>query len=335
MTSCVVGDFRRIRSDRPRRSTLRIRQRSEVTCMANDTRNVRETLADREGETGSREEGSRRVLEGGDRTVGIRKGSLQMGEHVRRRGPACRFRRRLGRRTPSEQGCANRALAAIESLPDALQGSVAQMAVGGPDRGGDAVGRGASEERPQLAARQAQSPDFVREPNAERATATTACMAIAAKDPPSPYCFSPGTLLVKPEQEAVPNQRADRLAAGTRRLLEPLGDRDPFAFVAIKPTLDAHDSPAPPKIADFTGATKSEVEAGYERTPGVRGARYPSRAGSSAATHVLPNSRRNRHRHIGRQFGKITPKNAIRAWERTPSHGHVLSNACRESGDSS
>jgi len=285
--------------------------------MAKGTRRVRGTLADGGVETGSHEEGPRRMLEGGDRTIGAGEGGLEMGEHMRRRGPACRFRRRLGRRTPSEQRRANRALASIESLPDALQGSVAEMAVGGADRGGDAGGRGAFEERPQPATRQAQPPDFVREPNAERATATRACMAVAAKDPPRPHRFFLGALLVETVQEAVPNQRADRLAMRTRRLLEPLGDRDPVAFVAVKPTLHAHVRPTPPKITDSTGATKSGGEAGYEKCLGVREARYSSRANPFAAMTLLPNSRCNIHPPLGRQFGKNTSKNATRTRERT------------------
>lgn len=59
--------------------------------MASGTRRLRGALADREGETGSHEEGPRRVLEGGDRTIGVREGGLQMGETVRCRRPACRF----------------------------------------------------------------------------------------------------------------------------------------------------------------------------------------------------------------------------------------------------
>lgn len=267
------------------------------------------------------------MLEGGDRTIGVREGGLQMGENVRCRGPACRFRRclrrRLGRRTPSEQSRANRALAAIESLPEALHGSVAEMAAGGADRGGDACGRGPFEERPQPAARQTQSPDFVREPNAERATATRACMAVAAKDPSGAHRSSPRILFVEPVQVAMPNQRAHHLAAGTRHLLKPLGDRDPFAFVAIKPTLPTHLPPTPPKIADFTGATKSGGRGGVREKSKECGERdihreqtlQPRRPFCQilGVTTTPP---------LGRQFGKITLKSAIRARERTLRNGH-------------
>lgn len=208
--------------------------------MASGPRRVRGTLADGGGEAGSREEGPHRMLVGGDRAVGVREGGLEMCERLRGRGPAYRFRWRQGGRTPSKQRRADCALASIESFPDALQGSVAEMAVGGADRGGDAVGHGALEELPQPAARQAEPPDFVREPNAERATATPTCMAVAAKDPPSAHRFSPRAALVEAVQDAVPNQRAHRLAVRTRRLLEPLGDRDPIFFAAVKPSLHAH-----------------------------------------------------------------------------------------------
>ena len=213
------------------------------------------------------EEGVRRLLVGGDRTVGVREGGLEMREDLRRRRPARGFRRQRGRRATPKQRRADVALALVEPLPEALQGSVAQRTVGGADRGGDGAGDGASEELPQTTGCQAQPPDFVGAPDAESPSATVTPIAVAAKDSPCAHRFSLGAALVKSVQKAVPNQRANPLAMRARRQLEPLGDRDPFLLAAVKPSLLAHVRPMPPKITDSTGAKQCGVEAGYDSNP--------------------------------------------------------------------
>lgn len=192
------------------------------------------------------EEGSHRMLEVGDRTVGVGEGGLEMSEDLRRRWSMRGFRRQFGRRAPRRQGRADFALAQVESFPDALPGPATSPAVGdGADRSGDAAGDGALKESPQSTGCEAQPSDFVGEPDAECPSATMTCIAIAAKDPPSADRFLLGVALVVSVQIAVANQRANRLAMRTRRLLEPLSNRVLFLGAAVKPSLLAHDRPMP------------------------------------------------------------------------------------------
>src|ERR1022692_467586 len=167
------------------------------------------------------EEGSHRMLEGGDRTVGVGEGGLKMCEDLRRR-PVRGFSRQFGWRAPPRQCRADLALAQIEPCPDALPGPVTSPAVGNDADGReDAAGDGVFEESPQSVGCQAQASDFVRAPNAESPPATRTCIAVAAKDPPRTHRFSLGVVLVIPTQIPMPNQGADNLAVRTRRLLEP------------------------------------------------------------------------------------------------------------------
>ncbi len=191
---------------------------------------------------GLNEEGPQRMLKVGDRTVGVRESCLKMSEDMR-----CRPVRGVGRRQTSARQCrADLALALVEALPDALQGPVTELAVGGADGCADAVGHGALEEPPQTAGGKAEPSDLVGAPDAESPAAPWTCIAVAAKDASGTHGFSLGTSLVKPKQIAVPNQHADNLAVRTGRLLEPLGNRVPFLGTAAKPSLRAH-APAPRK----------------------------------------------------------------------------------------
>ena len=165
------------------------------------------------------------MLEGGDRTVGVGKGGLEMGEDLRRR-PLRRFGRRLGWRAAAQQCRADLALALVEAFPDAQQGPVTQMAGSHANGTQDAAG-GVLEESPQTAGCQAEPSDLVGDPDAEGPPATATCMAVAAEDPPSAHGLA-RVALVKPVQKAVPNQRADNLAVRARRLFEPLGNGEPF-----------------------------------------------------------------------------------------------------------
>ena len=202
---------------------------------------------------GLHEEGPHRMLEGGDGTVGVGEGGLEMCEDLRRRRPLRGFRRHLGRRAPPKQCRADLALALVEPFPDALQSPITEMAVDGVDRSENAAGGGELEEPPQSAACQAEPSDFVREPDAEGPPATATCIAVTAKDPPRAHRFSLGVVLVKSAQIAVPNQRADHLTVRTGRLLEPLSHRTPFLGAAEKPSLLAH-GPCHHKNRNSTGA---------------------------------------------------------------------------------
>lgn len=180
------------------------------------------------------------MLEGGDRAVGAGEGGLKMCEDLRRRGPSRGPRRQFGRQAPPRQCRADFALAMIEPFPDALQGSVTEIAVGGSDGSEHAAGGGALEEPPQSGGGQAQPSDFVREPDADSPPAAATRIAVAAKEPSGADCLLLTVALVVAEQIAVSNQCADHLAMRTGRLLKPLSQRVPFLVAAAKPAHLAH-----------------------------------------------------------------------------------------------
>ena len=150
--------------------------------------------------TGLHEEGPHRMLEGGDGTVGVGEGGLEMGEDLRR-GSVCGFGRQLGRRAARRQCRADLALAVVEPFPDALPGPVA--AAGSRQRGWrrDAAGDGVLEEPPQAAGGQAEPSDLVGDPDAEGPPAAGPCMAVAAKDPPGAEGFALGIAVVESVQK--------------------------------------------------------------------------------------------------------------------------------------
>jgi len=251
-------------------------------------------------ETGLDEEGPQRMLERGDRTGGVGKGGVEMGQDVRRRSERglCR---QLGRRAARRQCRADLALAVLEAFPDAQQGPVTERAVDAADGGEDADDGSALEEPPQSGGGEAEASDLVGEPDAERPAAAMPCIAVAAKDPPGAYGLSLGAALVIAAQIAVANQRADHLAVWTGRLLKPFRNRDPFLGAAEEPSLLAHAALPPRKAVILPAWGRGGVVAGYEKAPlsGVRGKK--SGAGR------LPNSRCNNHPPIEGQFGNIQP----------------------------
>lgn len=185
------------------------------------------------------------MLEGGDGTAGIGKGGQKMCEGVRRRS-ARRFSRQLGGWTASRERGADLALAQVEPFPDALPGSISSPAVGNEAaRSSDAAGDSALQKSPQRVRGHAQPTNFVRTPDAEGPTAAAPPIAVAAKDPPSADRFALGVAFVVSAQKAVANQRANRLAMRTRRLLESFRNRAPFRFAAAKPVLLAHGRSMP------------------------------------------------------------------------------------------
>jgi len=222
--------------------------------------------------TGLHEEGPQRMLEGGDRTVDVGEGGLEMCEDLRHRSVRG-FGRQRGRRAPARQCRADLALTVVESFPDALQGPVTQMAVGGADGCEYTAGGGAFEEPPQTAGCQAEPSDFVGDPDAESPPATATCITVTAKDPPRAHRLSLGVALVKAAQKAVPNQRTDNLAVRAGRLLEPFRNRDPFLGVTVEPSLLTHSGHASTKIVILLAWERNGVVAGYDKDPlsGVRG----------------------------------------------------------------
>ncbi len=204
-------------------------------------------------ETDLHEKGPQRMLEGGDRAVGVGEGSLEMRDDVGRGSVRGFCGGQLRRRTASRQCRADLALSLVEPFPDALQGPVTQMAVGVADGRENAAGGGALEEPPQSGGGEAEPSDLVGEPDAESPPAATTCIAVAAKDPPGAQRPSPRAGVVKAVEEPVPNQRADDLAVRTGRLLEPFGNRVPFLGAAVEPSHLAHGGYAFAKIAILAG----------------------------------------------------------------------------------
>ena len=196
------------------------------------------------------------------------KGGFQMGEDLCR-GPLRGFGGQLRWWAARGQCRAELGLTEVESLPDALPGAVAEMAVGGTDGGEDGAGGGELEEAPKTVGGQAKAADFVCAPDAESATATWPCLAIAAKDASGADGFVFEVLVVKSVEAAVAIEGADDLAMRTRGMLEPLGKRRPFVCAAAKPALLPHASRASPKIVILQRWESGGVEAGYERILGA------------------------------------------------------------------
>ena len=189
------------------------------------------------------EEGVQRMLEGGDRTVGVREGGLEMCDDLGS-GPVRRLGRQPGRQfgrpADSQESRADLALAQVEPSPDALPGSVAEMAVGSADGVGNGAGHGVLEEPPQAAAGQAEPANFVGTPDAESPPTARPTVAVAAKDPPGADGFLPGAAVVKAAQKAVADEGANNLAMRTRRQLELLSQAVPFLVAAAKQSLHAN-----------------------------------------------------------------------------------------------
>lgn len=222
------------------------------------------------------EERVQRILEGGDGTVGVGEGGLEMSEDMSGRAvPRCGGQRdrQLGRRAQRRQCGADPALAQVEALPDALPGSVTEMAVDCTAGREDTAGSGELEKPPQTGGGQAKPADFVGTPDAEGPAATRACVAVAAKDPPGAHGFASGAGVVKAAQIAMPNQCADHLAMRTRHQLEPQGQRVPFRGSAAKPALAVHWNHTSTKIVIVAAWPRGGVAAGYDKKTvrGVRG----------------------------------------------------------------
>ncbi len=136
--------------------------------------------------TGLDKEGLERMLESGDRARRIEKGGLEMGEDLRGRLTLWILRQvdqSLGWRAAPTQGRANLALPEIEPFPDALPGPLAPLTIDGAAGGQYAAGNGGLQEPPQSHSGQAEPPDFVGGPDAERPPATAPCLAVTARRP--------------------------------------------------------------------------------------------------------------------------------------------------------
>ena len=138
------------------------------------------------------------MLEGGDRTVAVGEGGLEVGKDLGRRSV---FRRQLGWRAAVDECGADLALAVAEPLPDAQPGPVAQMAGAAANGGEDAVGDGALQEAPQGGGGQAEASDFVGQPDGEGSPAAGTCLAVAAKDAAGSEGFAVGSLSSNPQRK--------------------------------------------------------------------------------------------------------------------------------------
>jgi hypothetical protein len=83
-------------------------------------------------------------------------------------------------------------------LPDASEGSFTQWDFGVADGSREFAGHDLSEEVQERAGREAQSPDFVGQPDADGSSAPRSAMAIAAKDATRPEGFSGRVGVVEP-----------------------------------------------------------------------------------------------------------------------------------------
>jgi hypothetical protein len=212
------------------------------------------------------------MLEGGDRARDIGKGGLEMGEDLRGRLACWILRqvgRQLGRWAALIQSRADLALSQVKPFPDALPGPFAPPAIGAA--GSEyAAGDGALEEPPQSHGGQAEPPDLVGGPDAEGPSATATSMAVAAKDPPGAHGFFPTAALVETVQKAMPDQRANALAARARHQLEPFRKRRPYLVAVAKPALLAHESRLP----------ENRNSTGMGEWRGTGGVRFASWSGS-------------------------------------------------------
>ena len=197
---------------------------------------VRDVSVASSGEVGSGldEEGVQRMLKGGDRTVGVGEGGLEMGEDLGLGWPALGCGGRVGRWILARQCGANLALGQDEAFPDAIAGAVTEMADGGVEGREDTAGEGKRQEPQEGAGGEAEATDLVGAPDAEGASAAASRIAVAAKDTSRAKGWLLRGTVVEAAQTAMAIQVAEKLAMRTRRQLEPLGKRRPFLVVAIK-----------------------------------------------------------------------------------------------------
>ena len=150
------------------------------------------------------EEGAQRMLEGGDRTVGIGKGGLEMGEYLRCR-PVGGLRGDLG----GSSGGGHRADSAVRILlwpwskRFQMRCQVRSQRWRSAVRMASAMPLAAACLRNchRAAGGQAESADFVGAPDAEGTAAARACIAVAAKDAAGATVFPPGWLSSKPRRK--------------------------------------------------------------------------------------------------------------------------------------
>ncbi len=213
-------------------------------------------------DSGSHEEGAGHILKRGDGTVMVGEGGLQVCEDLRFR-LAFVFRWRIRWSTVGIQCIADVALAQLEALPDTLQSSGAQVAVGSADGGGDAAGDGALEEAPEHVGREAEPSNFVGEPDAESASTAGTSIAVAAKDASCANGFLLWTGLVESVQEAMQNECSDGCAVRAVGEFELFGDRAPILGAAVEPLQLSHISASPKRVI-IPAWGQGGVVAGYD-----------------------------------------------------------------------
>jgi len=173
-------------------------------------------------------------LEGGDGTVGVGEAGLEMSEDLCSGGPTCVRGRDLGRRTATQERGADGGLAVVESLPDALPGSVASRALGGFDGGDDGADDGELEERPEGVCGDVQASDLVGEPDAEGSPTAGPLTPLVAIDPPRTDGGSLRVAVVESGENAVAIECTDGVAVRAVIGLEPLDDVEPLLLVAVE-----------------------------------------------------------------------------------------------------
>jgi hypothetical protein len=207
---------------------------------------------------------------------------------------SCGSRGPLGRRAQAQECRADAALAEVEAFPEALPGSVTEIAPCGAAGGPQAAGEDAFEEGCQGSGGEAEPSDLVSEPDAEGASAAASQLAIAAKDASSTEGFSFGAGVVEAVQGTMANQVANGVAVGTWSEFEPLDNGVPLTSVAEKQWQRNHVGPRSSGKGPWY---RREVEAGYDKKMEKRGRKawQPAQTSRSA----LPNSRRIRQPGMG------------------------------------
>ena len=145
----------------------------------------------------------------------------------------------------------------VESLPDALEGSLTSRVLDGFAGVGDAACDGVLEEGQQGACAEAEASDLVGEPDAEGSAATGPRLpTLAAQDASCSECSllwvaAVGVCVVESVEDTVTVECAAGVAVWTLSLFELLDDAEPLLVVLVEPSF-AHGSCLP-----GTGTTSS------------------------------------------------------------------------------
>jgi hypothetical protein len=188
----------------------------------------------------SDQEAAVRLLEGGDGAIGLGELGLKVSENLGLSRSRARRWWQLRGWTAVQQGGANRTLIVLKSSPDAPEGPVAPGQVGLADRVSQAPLDDPLEEGPEGGCGEAESADFLGEPDTDGSSASVPAMAVAAEDSAGADGW-PGAAVIESGENAMADEGADGKAVRAGGELESLNDGGPFRLVVVKPSFAAHD----------------------------------------------------------------------------------------------